>query len=216
MNRDDILRFIDSRELRDRLEKENYQFSSLEAAWLIHECKEATVEEKHRAWKDLIETMPDCSVPRIYIFGPQLDSLHAFLNRYMELEDRYIEEFYDDHHGDTYDDPKPYVYRFRYVNKDGSFFEYPTVFSMFSALYETIMEPGENTVRIECEKMQIDRLHSQVFCDLTPDLDVLEIDPWEIDDKEESAVFGTFDVLSSEILASIKKENEELEKKEQI
>ena len=46
MNQKDILRFIDSTELRDRLEKENYQFSSLEAAWLIHECREATVEEQ--------------------------------------------------------------------------------------------------------------------------------------------------------------------------
>ena len=207
MNRDNILRFIDSRELRERLEKENYQFSSLEAAWLVHECKEATVEEKHRAWKELIKTMPDCSVPRSFKCVPQLDSLHAFLNRYMELEDKYIEEFYNDHHADTYDYPKPYVYRFQYVYKDGTSFEFPTVFSLFDALYETIMEPSENVVRIECIKMQIDNLHGYSFCDLTPKLDVLEIDPGEIDDKDESDIFfGVFAVLSSKILASFETE----------
>ena len=204
MNQKDILRFIDSTELRDRLENENYQFSSLEAAWLIRECKEATVAEKHRAWRDLIETMPDCSVPRMFKCVPQLEGLHAFLNRYMELEDKYIEEFYDDHHGDTYDSPKPYVYRFEYVKKDGTSFEFPTVFSCFDALYETVMEPSEDVVRIECIKIQIDNLHGYSFLDLTPHLDVLEVDPWEIEDEEESDIFfGVFAVLSSKILASI-------------
>ena len=71
-------------------------------------------------------------------------------------------------------------------------------------LYETVMEPSEDVVRIECIKIQIDNLHGYSFLDLTPHLDVLEVDPWEIEDEEESDIFfGVFAVLSSKILASI-------------
>ena len=43
----DITRFINSRDIREHLKKIGYQFTSLEAAWLIWQCKNITLAEKH-------------------------------------------------------------------------------------------------------------------------------------------------------------------------
>lgn len=44
----DIIRFINSRDIREYLRKCDYQFTALEAAWLIYRCRSATIKEKHR------------------------------------------------------------------------------------------------------------------------------------------------------------------------
>ena len=155
----DILRFINSKDIRKHLNSVGYRFNSLETAWLIYQCRDATIKEKHKAWNELIETMPDCSIEERLNTIPQ-DSLHAFMKKYMELEDKLINEFYDETHTDTFDDDKPFVYRFKYICKDGSNYDWDTVFSCFDALYETIMEPEEDVVSIKCTKMQIDRLNT--------------------------------------------------------
>lgn len=59
------------------------------------------------------------------------------LKQYMELEDKYLNEFYDEKHADTFDYNKPFVYKFKYIYKDGTEYEWDTVFSCFDALYLT-------------------------------------------------------------------------------
>ena len=41
----DIYRFIDSRDMREHLQKLNYAFTPPEAAFLVYRCKAATLEE---------------------------------------------------------------------------------------------------------------------------------------------------------------------------
>ncbi len=89
----DVLRFINSRDIREHLRNINYEFNSLEAAWLIYQCKTATIEEKHTAWQELIETMPDCVVLE-RSNTKQQKSLHDYLRRYMDLQRNLIQEFY--------------------------------------------------------------------------------------------------------------------------
>ena len=40
----DIYRFIDSRDMREHLQKLNYTFTTPEAAFLVYWCKAATLE----------------------------------------------------------------------------------------------------------------------------------------------------------------------------
>ena len=180
----DILRFINSKDIRNHLKEINYQFNSLEAAWLIYQCKDAKLKEKHNAWNELIETMPDCSIPERLNTVPQ-DSLHAFLKKYMELEDKLELEFYDAKHADPHSDYKPYVYRLEYIYEDGSKFDWENIFSCFDALYESIMEPDEYVVSIRCIKMQIDRLNSWQIAYLTPSFDLLSLDPGRFENKDD-------------------------------
>ena len=80
-----LLRFVNSKDIRNHLEAIDYQFNSLEAAWLIYKCRNAVIDEKHKAWRELIETMPDYAIPERNNTCPQ-ESLHAFLKEYMEIE----------------------------------------------------------------------------------------------------------------------------------
>lgn len=87
----DILKFINSCDIREHLKHINYQFSALEAAWIIWKSKYASLSEKHEAWTELIQTMPDCEIEKRPNTRPQ-PSLHNSLKHLMEIENRYIEK----------------------------------------------------------------------------------------------------------------------------
>ena len=61
------------------------------AAYLVWHSKHHTLEEKHAAWREIINTMPDEA------FHPNWDfddhTLHSFLRAYMRLQDEFIEDF---------------------------------------------------------------------------------------------------------------------------
>lgn len=82
---EEITNYINSKDIAEYLRNLDYRFNSLEAAWLIYQCRRLTLEEKHCAWKNLIQTMPDCEIPSrcncIY-----QRSLHEFLKKYMAIE----------------------------------------------------------------------------------------------------------------------------------
>ena len=63
-------------------------------AWLMKQDKSMTFEEKHKAWKEIIATMPDCAFISEAYPDANIDSVHTFLSEYMELEKRLLEQFY--------------------------------------------------------------------------------------------------------------------------
>ena len=91
----DIFRFINSRDIREYLKIRNYPFTSLEAAWLIYQCRCATIKEKHEAWQELIQTMPDCAVAE-RPHTARHESLHQFLKEYIRTEDEILDWFFRD------------------------------------------------------------------------------------------------------------------------
>lgn len=203
----DIYRFINSKAIRDYLRSINYEFNSLEAAWLIYQCHTATIKEKHRAWKELVETMPDCRIGARspFYFDATLDSLHGFLRQYMELEDRYVDEFCEDHHCDSYDGP--FVYRIEHhfsIYDRNDYEDYGTVFSQYGAIHENVFEPDEDVKYVKLVRMKIDDLHATMTAKLSPDLEMLEIDPSEISESEWK-IRGLFEGLWFEFPTPFKK-----------
>ena len=95
----DILRFINSKDIREYLKTINYEFNSLEAAWLIYQCRNATIEEKHAAWRELINTMPDCEIKQAAICR---HSLHSFLNEFLKTENKILNEFFNNTENSIY------------------------------------------------------------------------------------------------------------------
>lgn len=92
----DILRFVNSKAIREHLENINYQFNTLEAAYLIYFCRSLTLEKRHRAWREAIETMPDMA-PKDHFdhfcweyFG---DSIHACLKQHIKNEQILLDDF---------------------------------------------------------------------------------------------------------------------------
>lgn len=95
----DIFHFINSRDIRAHLQKINYQFTALEAAYLVYYNYTATLFEKLAAWQEIIDTMPDCSVEeRLNL--PYISSIHDFLRRCIYAAESELEGFYRD--GDCY------------------------------------------------------------------------------------------------------------------
>lgn len=190
----DILRFINSKDIRAHLERIGYKFDPLKAAWLIYQCRNATIAEKHAAWNELIEKMPDRKIEARRNTVPQ-ESLHAFLKLYMALEDKYIADFCDEKHADAFDDDKPFVYKYRFTCGDGTRYDSDTVFSRFGVLQDFEAEPWEDVVSVECTKMQIDKPDKYPNAAyLTPSFDILRIDPGHIDDDDERDIYwGVFD-----------------------
>ena len=86
----DIYKFINSRDIREHLKNINYNFSSLEAAWLIWRSKHTLLSEKHKAWNSIIKTMPDCEIGKRFNTEPH-HSLHVFLQELVSLQNKQIE-----------------------------------------------------------------------------------------------------------------------------
>jgi hypothetical protein len=97
----DIFRFINSKDIRNYLKEIDYKFSPLETAWLIYQCESATVEEKHGAWQEIIDTMPDCRIEWHSWSAPR-ESLNKFLKDYMRIENNLIKDYCRDDSGAVY------------------------------------------------------------------------------------------------------------------
>ena len=91
---EEILNFVNSKDIRKHLQNIGYQFNALEAAWLIWQSRNSTLEEKHNAWKQVIAEYPDIPVFERMNTLPQ-PSLHRFLEEYMDMENRTLERFRD-------------------------------------------------------------------------------------------------------------------------
>ena len=85
---------MSSRETQDHWNKIGYTPSAAEVAWLIKQDKSLTLEEKQKAWMKIIATMPDCAFVSEDYPDANIDSVHAFLAEYMDLENRLLERFH--------------------------------------------------------------------------------------------------------------------------
>lgn len=98
----DVYEYINSKDIRAYLVEQNYSLTPVQCVFLVWQSKRHTLAQKHEAWKDIMDTLPDCSVPeRINCRG--WDSLHAMLRGYMALEQRLLSRFQSDEHGAVYE-----------------------------------------------------------------------------------------------------------------
>lgn len=56
----DFLKFINSNTVRNHLQELEYQPTAMEAAWIVYQCETLSLKEKYTAWREIIDTMPDC------------------------------------------------------------------------------------------------------------------------------------------------------------
>lgn len=95
----DFLKFINSNTIRNYLKNINYEFSLVEAAFVVWQSGCCTTEEKHDAWNFIIENMPDARVLdfvtgsyRHYLeecYGSGF-MLHEHLKQYINYEKRLL------------------------------------------------------------------------------------------------------------------------------
>ena len=111
MNNQEICRFVNSKDIKQHLLTIDYNFTTVEAAWLVYQCKAVTLSEKMDAWMDIIKTMPDSP---IYLpkFGEHYESILKVVSDFVGLKRRAIELF-------LIETPSSF-YQFTIVYGDGS------------------------------------------------------------------------------------------------
>lgn len=108
----DIFRFLNSKDIREHLKRLGYSFTAPEAAFLVWQCRGVTLKEKMAAWREIIRTMPDCSMEE-RLNMDEMPSIHGFLEQYITLMERLLENFYCEVHA---------VYSYSGSYQDGSDF----------------------------------------------------------------------------------------------
>ena len=88
----DIYEFINSRDIRRHCRKLGHKFNAIESAYIIYHSRK-TIAEKHTAYREIIETMPDMEFKRDDFMTADYDSFHEFLRRYIDFENKLIEIF---------------------------------------------------------------------------------------------------------------------------
>lgn len=92
MNNQEICRFVNSKDIRKYLFDTDYNFSSVEAAWLVYQCQNCTLDERISAWEDIINNMQDQQVDSLHFEKPY-ESLHDVLRRYIDMEKAILDKF---------------------------------------------------------------------------------------------------------------------------
>ena len=87
----DFYRFVNSKDIREYHRKIGYQYNAAEAAWLVYQCKDANVKEKHQAWQWIIDYMEDYEVGERASYNTY-SSVKKMLQEYIKLEDRFLSE----------------------------------------------------------------------------------------------------------------------------
>ena len=90
----DICKFLNSKDIASYLRETGYKFTAPEAAFIVYQSHDATLEERAVAWLKIAGTMPDCPMEGRLNMRP-IPSFHAFLHDYVESQKRELERFFE-------------------------------------------------------------------------------------------------------------------------
>ena len=147
----DFLNFVNSNAVRSYLQEIRYQPTSLEAAWLVYQCETASLEEKCAAWREIIETLPDCPTgSRTRGLKPEhRDSVYTFLQAYIAQQEQLAAAFLQA------DEPAVYDLQYQFLPKGERFWRqwrtvdenFPTLEACLQAVPRDEGEVRQITVR---------------------------------------------------------------------
>lgn len=122
----DFLKFINSDAIRNHLSEINYEFTPMEAAFVVWQSKTHTMKQKHEAFQYIIDTMPDSPIEQKPWSATELNwtfehnTLHKMLKRFMEVEYEIIDAVKKDEDNALYSVQA--VYTDFYYEEDERFF----------------------------------------------------------------------------------------------
>jgi hypothetical protein len=101
-NTEYILEFIDSNTVYNHLIDIGYEPDALCASYIVWQSKDHTLLEKEKAYRFIIENMPDMPIPA-HEYHAARASLHVFLEEYVSTLSDYIKLFQSDTGDAVYD-----------------------------------------------------------------------------------------------------------------
>lgn len=155
-----IYKYIRSKDVREYNEKIKRKFTATESAFLVWLNYEITLKEKHDAWREIMRDMKDEEVPK-RVNADYAPSLFTLLNKFIEADNRLIDEFYKK------DDNSVYSFRY-YCKGDSSWCEdHGRIYSDFGHMQGKLQEDFDlDIVCIEYKKK-----HLSSYRDITLETD---------------------------------------------
>lgn len=90
--RPDIFEFLDSRSIKEHLQRINYELTTPVAAFIVDRSHKATQQQKLEGWQKIIDNMPNCAISRRNdTFN--IPDFHAFLCGVIKQEQRKLAHF---------------------------------------------------------------------------------------------------------------------------
>ena len=91
----DIYSYLNSKDVAEHCRKLNYQFNTIEAAFIIYKCYRLSIKEKHNAFLELMDSMSDMQLPDKLSY--RLDDLDLFrcLKEKIRYESKMLEYIYN-------------------------------------------------------------------------------------------------------------------------
>ena len=90
--RPDIFEFLDSRGIKEHLQRTDYKLITPIAAFIVDRSHKATLQQKLEGWQKIIDNMPNCTMSRRNgTFN--IPNFHAFLRNVIKQEQRKLAHF---------------------------------------------------------------------------------------------------------------------------
>lgn len=122
----DVYSYLNSKDVADYCRSIQYEFNSVEAAFFVHEANHITLQKRHGAYQEIVDSMPDMPY---CVNGREYASFHQILIEHMRLEKRLLAAFYAE------TDEAVYTYGY-YVNLSSG----GETFYEVDAAYKTLAE----------------------------------------------------------------------------
>lgn len=90
--RPDIFEFLDSRSIKEHLQRINYELTTPVAAFIDDRSHKATLQQKLEGWQKIIDNMPNCTMSRKN-GTVNIPDFHAFLRNLIKQERRKLAHF---------------------------------------------------------------------------------------------------------------------------
>ena len=83
----DIYSYLNSPDVAEHCRKLNHPFNALESAFIVNDCLHISVQEKHRLFREIMETMPDVQIDRFQEHHMHDPSLFVCLEKQIKAEE---------------------------------------------------------------------------------------------------------------------------------
>ena len=90
--RPDIFEFLDSRSIKEHLQRIDYELTTPVAAFIVDRSRKATLQQKLEGWQKVIDNMPNCTMSRKND-TVNIPDFHAFLRNVIRQEQRKLAHF---------------------------------------------------------------------------------------------------------------------------
>jgi hypothetical protein len=124
-----ILSYLNSKDVAAYLKSIDYHFSPIECAFVIYQSRKVTMQQRHSAWREVINTLPDCTISER--LNLQACTLHQLIEAEINNDNAQVDWF-------NRKDDSCYSFRIRFKGEHDWQENYNRAFADFDSCFTAI------------------------------------------------------------------------------